>query len=616
MANVIKTVLTYPLDGSTRDFNIPFEYLARKFVVVTLIGVDRKVLTINTDYRFATRTTISLTKPWGPADGYNVIELRRVTSTTDRLVDFTDGSILRAYDLNVAQIQTMHVAEEARDLTADTIGVNNDGHLDARGRRIVNVADGIEPGDAITLGQVTRWNESALNSKNAAKVSETNAKDSENKAKASEINAKNSENLARDWAQKAEDSPVAGSEYSAYHYSRKASASANASASSAAASLASQNAAKVSEDKAKASETNAKASEVSAKSDADRAEREADKLGNMNGLAENLESVRTNPNIVIYKGSVVTRGEMMAAKNIRGEWPYSNWASSPLVTTLEHEGSPRTRSTIYTEGSGVPGGGNTRATWSSHHYDGNGNIMGSAYASLYPPQGGKPAHMWTQHLTLESYGSGWDNPLTDVGAPIWMPHVRNNDGFLACDSYASISEGGYPLRVTHGIIARGTTTWPDAAMRLRGDAKYAATFMYTMGGSINSWVTDYDGNQSYWEFTRAPTSDIRLKDIVGEVDKEDVLSKINALNFVEFIFKNDEKREVRRGVIAQEAKEVEPQYVKLNVMEASETAGNERMEVLQLDLTPMTLDALAAIQVLTSQVKELKAELKQLKDAK
>uniref|UniRef100_A0AAT9S9R9 Tail fiber protein n=1 Tax=Yersinia phage vB_YenP_WW2 TaxID=2973654 RepID=A0AAT9S9R9_9CAUD len=47
MANAIKTVLTYPLDGSNRDFNIPFEYLARKFVVVTLIGVDRKVLTLN-----------------------------------------------------------------------------------------------------------------------------------------------------------------------------------------------------------------------------------------------------------------------------------------------------------------------------------------------------------------------------------------------------------------------------------------------------------------------------------------------------------------------------------------------------------------------------------------
>lgn len=212
MANVIKTVLTYPLDGSTRDFNIPFEYLARKFVVVTLIGVDRKVLTINTDYRFATRTTISLTKAWGIADGYTTIELRRVTSTTDRLVDFTDGSILRAYDLNIAQIQTMHVAEEARDLTADTIGVNNDGHLDARGRRIVNLADGIDGGDAVTIRQIKAWDDSALNQANRAEQEADRAEraanaasDSASKAKISETNANASELSAGVHAQTAVD---------------------------------------------------------------------------------------------------------------------------------------------------------------------------------------------------------------------------------------------------------------------------------------------------------------------------------------------------------------------------------------------------------------------------
>lgn len=311
MALKIPTVMTYPLTGAV-DFAITFEYLARKFVTVTLIGKDRKELVLNQDYRFTTKTQITTTRPWTASDGYQMIEIRRFTSATERLVDFADGSILRAYDLNIAQIQTLHVAEEARDLTADTIGVNNDGHLDARGRRIVNVADGIEPGDAITLGQVTRWNESALNSKNAAKVSETNSKDSENKAKASETNAKNSENLAHDWAQKSEDSPVTGSEYSAYHYSRKASASANASASSAAASLASQNAAKVSEDTAKVSETNAKASEVSAKADADRAEREADKLGNINDFAGTIKSVNVETNHITFKGTLETDGGITA----------------------------------------------------------------------------------------------------------------------------------------------------------------------------------------------------------------------------------------------------------------------------------------------------------------
>ncbi|MGL4251497.1 MAG: phage tail fiber protein [Aeromonas sp.] len=145
------TIVTINLTGQT-DFTIPFEYLARKFVVVTLLGIDRKVLTLNTDYRFVSKTVISLANPT-PA-GYSQLELRRVTSATERLVDFHDGSILRAYDLNLSQFQTLHVAEEARDLTADTIGVNDDGNLDARGRRIVSLADGINPTDAATVAQL------------------------------------------------------------------------------------------------------------------------------------------------------------------------------------------------------------------------------------------------------------------------------------------------------------------------------------------------------------------------------------------------------------------------------------------------------------------------------
>lgn len=148
-----KTVKTYDLNGTLKDFPITFEYLARKFVTVTLIGTDRQELVLNTDYRFSTPTQITTLRAagWGPGDGYDLIEIRRLTSATDRLVDFADGSILRAFDLNTSQIQSLHIAEEARDLTADTIGVDDNGNLDARAKRIVNVADPVDPGDAVTL---------------------------------------------------------------------------------------------------------------------------------------------------------------------------------------------------------------------------------------------------------------------------------------------------------------------------------------------------------------------------------------------------------------------------------------------------------------------------------
>lgn len=181
--NSPSTIITLDIDNNT-EFSIPFEFLARKFVVVTLLGVDRKVLTLNSDYRFIAANKIRLEQP-APA-GYQRIEIRRFTSTTDRLVSFVDGSILRANDLNLAQVQTIHVAEEARDLTSYTIGVNDSGDLDARNRKIVNVANGTDSFDAVNLGQLRQFDTSTgINAEKAAL--------SAAKAKESELNAANSE---------------------------------------------------------------------------------------------------------------------------------------------------------------------------------------------------------------------------------------------------------------------------------------------------------------------------------------------------------------------------------------------------------------------------------------
>lgn len=303
MANVIKTVLTYQLDGSTRDFNIPFEYLARKFVVVTLIGVDRRVLTINTDYRFATRTTISLTKAWGSADGYTTIELRRVTSTTDRLVDFTDGSILRAYDLNVAQLQTMHVAEEARDLTADTIGVNNDGHLDARGRRIVNLANAVDDRDAVPFGQLKTMNQNSWQARNEALQFRNEAETFRNQVEGFKNESSTNATNTYQWRNEAE-----GFRDEAEQFKNTATQQATAASGSAAAAHQSEvNAANSAQESAN--------SATLAEQQADRAEREADKLGNWNALAGAVEEVSPD-HVVSWAATAKFKGEVIANRSI------------------------------------------------------------------------------------------------------------------------------------------------------------------------------------------------------------------------------------------------------------------------------------------------------------
>lgn len=306
-----KTVLTYPLNGALKDFPIPFEYLARKFVVVTLLGVARRPLVLNSEYRFSTKTTITTISAWGTAQGFDSIEIRRVTSATERLVDFSDGSILRAYDLNTSQVQSLHIAEEARDLTADTIGVNNDGNLDARSRRIVNLADAVNPGDAVTLRQNQQWAGSALNQANLSaqsaaaseasrQASTSQASNSANSAIASQTSRVASE-AARDLAQNYRDASLANAQNAAGSNSYAALARDSA--------IAARDGATTQADRAKTEADRATAQ-------ADRAKTEADKLGNMNDIAANLDSTATGAGNwkVAFKGIILAIGKVFGKK--------------------------------------------------------------------------------------------------------------------------------------------------------------------------------------------------------------------------------------------------------------------------------------------------------------
>lgn len=348
MATTTKTVKTYALDGSLKDFTIPFEYLARKFVAVSLIGATRRELILNVDFRFSTPTTITTLRGsgWGPADNFDLIEIRRWTSATERLVDFADGSILRAYDLNTAQVQSLHIAEEARDLTADTIGVNNDGHLDARARRIVNVADAVNPGDAVTLRQEQQWGGSALNQANlsaqsaaasqaanvasyAAYLASEAARAASVVAKDQSVTAKIASEAARDgaaannttayrWANEAENVVVNTGQYSAFHWVQKAIAHVATALGYANAASGSATAASGSAATAASKVADCAAQVTLATTQADRAKTEADKLAGMNDLSSNVDAPGTTIGAgnwkVTFKGIVKAIGKMFATK--------------------------------------------------------------------------------------------------------------------------------------------------------------------------------------------------------------------------------------------------------------------------------------------------------------
>lgn len=269
-----KTVATYDLNGSTREFDFAFDYLARSFVKVSLIGVGRVTLQVGTDYTFVSANRIRTNVIYGSPD-WRFIEIRRETSTTDRLVDFQDASILRADDLDLSQLQVLHVAEEAREAATETIGTNSDGMLDARGRRIVNLANPVDPGDAVSRlfydtdknGALVARNE-AVAARNGALTSQQAAADSQTAARASEVAAKASQDAAKVSQDSAAASQVASkaSENAAKASENAARASQTAAAASQAAAKVSEDAAKVSQTAAAGSESRARTSEVNAKS--------------------------------------------------------------------------------------------------------------------------------------------------------------------------------------------------------------------------------------------------------------------------------------------------------------------------------------------------------------
>ncbi|HFZ8394668.1 TPA: tail fiber domain-containing protein [Salmonella enterica subsp. enterica serovar Saintpaul] len=224
-----------------------------------------------------------------------------------------------------------------------------------------------------------------------------------------------------------------------------------------------------------------------------------------------------------------------------------------------------------------------------------------------------------------AWGLEWDY----MGAPFHAQSITNNDGgWSPFVSGGTVSTGGYALRVGLGCISNGNAAWPDAVIKLNGDGRFHRAFNFRQNGSIYTWGNDpWGGN---YDIAMNPSSD---RDIKKDINYDDGLASyenIKQFKPTTFIYKLDKYNRVRRGVIAQDLYQIDPEYVKLvpgsPIIETPEhhccDEETENVEgkiidynddTLALDINPIAIDTALAVRYLSIKFEESQEELKTVK---
>lgn len=157
---------------------------------------------------------------------------------------------------------------------------------------------------------------------------------------------------------------------------------------------------------------------------------------------------------------------------------------------------------------------------------------------------------------------GWNLDGEYMGAPFYADTTLNNDGgYSPVVAGGTRSTGGYDLRYSLGAISGGTGDWPRPNIHMLGDGTYHRGFEFRVDGRITSWDNGVWGGS--FEFQRVATSDRDLKKDIEYDDGKASFDNIMKFKPSTFVYKSDKYNRVRRGVIAQDLCEIDPEYVRI-----------------------------------------------------
>lgn len=220
----------------------------------------------------------------------------------------------------------------------------------------------------------------------------------------------------------------------------------------------------------------------------------------------------------------------------------------------------------------------------------------------------------------EGYGGSW------VDINTWKKNISfyranvavNNDaGFVPFARWHSQCSGGYSSTVGLGSIAAGPSAWADVALITLGDRGEAGQRLFqftTANGDIYSGASgNISGN---YIFQKQPNCDITLKHDIKYDDGFQSYENIKQFRPATYVYNDDPRERVRRGVIAQDAMKIDSEYVKLvPATPKFDNVGNriDADDTLALDTNVIMLDTVLALKYVITKLEETQKELDELK---
>lgn len=193
--------------------------------------------------------------------------------------------------------------------------------------------------------------------------------------------------------------------------------------------------------------------------------------------------------------------------------------------------------------------------------------------------------------------------------------IGNDYSFYSILSGSQSSSTGYKTHTHIGQIHNDNGSFADSCWHVAGDDNNAYGVRLKIQPNTSEiyfyhWNPNTTGT---YTIAKNAISDANLKHDIAPVSVDKSWANLQGLEFVTFVYNNDEQERVRRGVIAQQVETIEPLYVKTREFYDDNHVKRSQKE---LDTHPMLLDTMHVVQTLMLKIEAMEAEIAELKASK